>query len=95
MRDVETHTDDFLVLCPEAQSLSSQYKPSDVLDELMVGVRTRWTEYVESLTTRYAVCGLAHTALSKSKDWFTSACVSAFTRIFGHIVIHVYLFSQR
>ena len=58
MRDVETHTEDFLVLCPEAQTLSGQYKPSDVLDELMVAVRTRWTEYVEGLTNRYVVCGV-------------------------------------
>ncbi len=53
MRDVETHTEDYLSLCPEAKRLSDQYKPSDVLDEMMVGLGNRWTQCVEALTKRY------------------------------------------
>ncbi len=60
MREVETHTEDFLSLCPVAKQLADQYKPSDVLDKMMVEIATRWDQYVKALTERYCVFELSY-----------------------------------
>lgn len=52
MRDIETHTEDYLCLCPEAGQLSQDYKPSDMLDQMMRKLAERWTQYVEALTKK-------------------------------------------
>ncbi len=53
MREVESHTEDFLSLCPVAKQLADKYKPSDVLDQMMVELTVRWEKYVKTLTKRY------------------------------------------
>ena len=54
MSEVEQHSDDYNDLIPEAKQLSAEYKPSDVLDEMMKALHDRWSKHVnEDLLGRY------------------------------------------
>ncbi len=58
MHDIETHTEDYLVLVPEGRGLMEEYTPPDWLGAVMGKLKDRWFGYVKALCDRYA-----HTSL--------------------------------
>jgi hypothetical protein len=47
MSEVEQHSDDYNDLIPESRELGAEYKPSTALENMMEGLRKRWTKHVE------------------------------------------------
>ena len=52
MHDIETHTEDYLVLVPEGRDLMERYTPSDWLGGVMGKLKDRWFGYVDALSER-------------------------------------------
>ena len=63
MHEIETHTEEYLVLVPEGRGLMEEYKPDDWLRAVMDALEERWTQYVESLCERWALYRHHHTSV--------------------------------
>jgi hypothetical protein len=57
MQDIETHTEEYLVLVPEGRDLMDKYHPNDWLGNVMQRLKDRWFGYVDALCERYVGCG--------------------------------------
>lgn len=54
MHDIETHTEDYLVLVPEGRGIMAEYMPNDWLGGVMQALEDRWFGYVDALNERSA-----------------------------------------
>ena len=53
MRDIETHTEEYLELVPDGQALMDEYLPNDWLAGVMQTLHDNWFGYVDTLNERY------------------------------------------
>ena len=52
MQDIETHTEEYLVLVPEGRGLMDEYHPNDWLGGVMQKLKDKWFGYVDALCDR-------------------------------------------
>lgn len=53
MQEIETHTEEYLVLVPEGRGLMDEYLPNDWLGGVMQKLKDKWFGYVDALCERY------------------------------------------
>ena len=64
MREIENHTEDYLVLVPEGRGLMDKYLPNDWLGGVMQALSDRWEGYVDNLNERCALIRNGNLVLS-------------------------------
>ena len=86
MHDIETHTEDYLVLVPEGRGLMEEYTPPDWLGGVMNRLKERWFGYVNALCER-----CEHTNVHTHVHTCTCMHMYMYIHTCAYIHIHVHI----